>query len=601
MSPFFQRDQELDENGNPIQGPPPPPMLQRPPVRRFDSIHSLPDEAPPQPPEQGPPPPPMAQQGPPLPPQPMSAMPEAPMPQPQGPPQLMASAPTPMPSPPPNIAPPRPQMQVQEDQGDPSQAGPMPPPSPPQYSVQAEQDAGPPQPPQSRIGQDPMQLEFRKGQAQIAKKAYEKVPLWRQITGAALSVSPRLRGVGQAILHPPDKLEEAMPTLQAGAKYAEQEQQAQSGEALKTAQIKESAAAHAVHADTLETNAQTRKLNAETAAQRIAEIKSSRNRAFVVDRLKGREGDASYQPAGAPRHGGDWIADPEKPGFGWDAPPAYSAMPQELAPFIPGARPGDMIPHSELLKARAASVASTLETTKAGNRPITNEFEAYLKRFGGDTEKATLAFNKEMAQRAIASRPVGQANDNRSDKSYQFQVGELNKIGKPVAEAIARLGRLQDTLAQNSPQADALVAPELLTVMAGGAGSGLRMNEAEIARIVGGRSNWETLKASINKWQLDPKEARSITPSQQKQIRDLVQTVSDKANAKQAAIDEAHQSLIGTNDPAQHRQIVNTARQKFAATDRPPQSPPHGNMPQSVAGKVVKWGRDEQGNPVRLP
>jgi len=36
----------------------------------------------------------------------------------------------------------------------------------------------------------------------------------------------------------------------------------------------------------------------------------------------------------------------------------------------------------------------------------------------------------------------------------------------------ATLGRLQDTLDQQSPQADALIAPELLTVMAGGQGSG---------------------------------------------------------------------------------------------------------------------------------
>jgi hypothetical protein len=63
---------------------------------------------------------------------------------------------------------------------------------------------------------------------------------------------------------------------------------------------------------------------------------------------------------------------------------------------------------------------------------------------------------------------------------------------------VPRFGRLRDTLNQKSPQADALVAPELLTVIAGGQGSGLRMNEAEIARSVGGRSHLEDLKAALN-------------------------------------------------------------------------------------------------------
>src|ERR1051326_230465 len=104
--------------------------------------------------------------------------------------------------------------------------------------------------------------------------------------------------------------------------------------------------------------------------------------------------------------------------------------------------------------------------------------------------------------------------DARTDKSYQFSVGELDKVGKPITDAVARFGRLQDTIPKKPPQADALVAPELLTVMAGGAGSGLRMNEAEISRVVGGRSNLESLKAALNKWSLNPSQALSNTAAQ---------------------------------------------------------------------------------------
>jgi hypothetical protein len=120
------------------------------------------------------------------------------------------------------------------------------------------------------------------------------------------------------------------------------------------------------------------------------------------------------------------------------------------------------------------------------------------------------------------------------------------------------MGRLQDTLNQNSPQADALVAPELLTVMAGGQGSGLRMNEAEIARIVGGRSNWESLKAAAN----------SITPAQRQQIRALVSTVQQRLAAKQSVLDGAHEDLINATDVSGHRRVVAGARSKMTAVDQ---------------------------------
>src|SRR5206468_8059601 len=93
---------------------------------------------------------------------------------------------------------------------------------------------------------------------------------------------------------------------------------------------------------------------------------------------------------------------------------------------------------------------------------------------------------------------------------------------KPVNERAERIGRLADTLNQGTTQAYALLAPELLTVMAGGQGSGLRMNEAEISRIIGGKSKWEQLRGRLQEWSTDPTKASNITPEQVRQIRGLV-------------------------------------------------------------------------------
>ncbi len=164
--------------------------------------------------------------------------------------------------------------------------------------------------------------------------------------------------------------------------------------------------------------------------------------------------------------------------------------------------------------------------------------------------------------------PSGIAIDNRLDKSYQYNDSALNKVGDPISQALTRFGNLTETVNQNTPQADALIAPELLTVMAGGQGSGLRMNEAEIARIVGGRSNVESLKAALNKWQIDPTKALTVTPAQRVQIRSLMEAVSGRLFRKQQIIDESRQALINADSVEAHRKIVADAKNKLNAVDQ---------------------------------
>jgi hypothetical protein len=158
----------------------------------------------------------------------------------------------------------------------------------------------------------------------------------------------------------------------------------------------------------------------------------------------------------------------------------------------------------------------------------------------------------------------------QSDRSYTFHEKELDQLSKPVDELASRFSRLEAALEQNSPQADALIAPELMTVMAGGSGSGLRMSEAEISRQIGGRSNWEALKASINKWSLDPKTANSILPDQRQQIRSLVGEVKRRLDLKRAALNNGYASLAGSYDPLEHRKIYDRTRKAVSdANDVP--------------------------------
>jgi hypothetical protein len=188
------------------------------------------------------------------------------------------------------------------------------------------------------------------------------------------------------------------------------------------------------------------------------------------------------------------------------------------------------------------------------------------------------------------------ATDARADRSYTYNNNKLDTLAKPIEDAEARMSRLRESLAQNSPQADATIAPELLTIMAGGAGSGLRMNEAEISRVVGGRSKWQSLEASINQWSLDPAKANSITPDQRKQIRDLTEAVNAKLQQKQQALDDARQKLLDSDDPKEHRKIVTDAHHSLTQVDQAP--PGGGNQPAAPKAGTVEGGyKFKGGNP----
>lgn len=148
------------------------------------------------------------------------------------------------------------------------------------------------------------------------------------------------------------------------------------------------------------------------------------------------------------------------------------------------------------------------------------------------------------------------AASNRMDKSYTLNIGQLDKLTQPLEQQSERLSKLETSVRARTPQADALIAPELLTAMAGGQGSGLRMNEAEISRIIGGRSKWETLKATLNQWSFDPTQALSLTDEQRSQVRSLLGEVKKRTEDRLSKLTKARYDLVGASDVNGHRKIM---------------------------------------------
>jgi len=216
------------------------------------------------------------------------------------------------------------------------------------------------------------------------------------------------------------------------------------------------------------------------------------------------------------------------------------------------------------IEKRATAVTELLKEQGKPEKPTTQPVMRVNPRTGTVEQIGEGPANAHWATEP-APRDTTASDAARSARSYQYHAGALDKLRTPVEAKAGKIAELNDMLAQGTPQADALVAPKLLSVLVGGQGSGLRLNEAEIARVLNGRSKWEDFKAAATKWSTDPKAANSITADQRQQMHDLVKAVEAKNAAALQVLDEAGDALAASDDPQQHKQVLNGAHKKLTA------------------------------------
>lgn len=156
------------------------------------------------------------------------------------------------------------------------------------------------------------------------------------------------------------------------------------------------------------------------------------------------------------------------------------------------------------------------------------------------------------------------------ERAYEHWSKRLDDTAKPYRDRQERLGRLHQTLDMNSPAADALVAPEILSAMAGGQGSGIRMSEQEIMRIVGGRNAWQDLKSKLLRYQADPTKPFLITPEQRKQTRDLINAIELRNSQRLKVVQEAGDNMLEAShkgDTRAYRDVYSHAIQELDRAD----------------------------------
>jgi hypothetical protein len=164
---------------------------------------------------------------------------------------------------------------------------------------------------------------------------------------------------------------------------------------------------------------------------------------------------------------------------------------------------------------------------------------------------------------------------------------EIDKLSKPSTDLMARVSRFNESMNNPNLMTNAIAVPEFLTIMAGGAGSGLRMTDTELNRIFGGRTKLGEAKALYEKWLGGEATATSLTPVQRQQMKELAKAIQQKAVWKQDLFNAARDMTKDLPDQAGHRAVVNFVNREMVnidKTDTDKYKPFHWNNPEAVQG-----------------
>lgn len=152
----------------------------------------------------------------------------------------------------------------------------------------------------------------------------------------------------------------------------------------------------------------------------------------------------------------------------------------------------------------------------------------------------------------IPAAKAGSASDQANFKLVQ---DKIDAARKPVSSGLESFSRLTDILNQGTPITDKLIAPEAIKALVGGAGSGLRITQAELSTIAP-PNRWDQIKLALNKWSLDSSKALSLDPQSRKDLQAIVDLSAKKLAAKQAVLGTAERALSTIRDVLEQRAIL---------------------------------------------
>ena len=240
-------------------------------------------------------------------------------------------------------------------------------------------------------------------------------------------------------------------------------------------------------------------------------------------------------------------------------------------------------------------------STAAANKQIKAEATAAVS-MGGDANAIRAVIDKGVeavraqglqvgAKQMEAGTQLSIAAQNRAAQqgfqSYTQNNSELDKIGNPIEQTAQKVADIKDLMAENSPQAWANIPAKVLSLTAGGTGSGLRMNQALLDKELGGAGKWAELQGKFQAWNPNSAKASEISDAQKAQFKSVVASLEKQIQARLDVVNGARTDLLGAgNDVNQHRKIVLGVHQKLQGLDQQAGQAGQSGAPKPVPGAV---------------
>ena len=193
----------------------------------------------------------------------------------------------------------------------------------------------------------------------------------------------------------------------------------------------------------------------------------------------------------------------------------------------------------------------------------------------------------------IADQPMPQPKDTsaadavRADRegAHVDQVRhetlvELNNRAKPVEDVITTVNKLNLSLDQNSNVGDSVVAEQVIRIMAGGPGSGIRMQQPLIDQVLKQtRTAPESFKLIADKYRLwasgDRKNPLILSDEQRREIYALGKAVRKFANDQHAKIIAYRRKIDSAESTKDIFKYATDAEEDlYAVPDEPAPPPP---------------------------
>lgn len=136
---------------------------------------------------------------------------------------------------------------------------------------------------------------------------------------------------------------------------------------------------------------------------------------------------------------------------------------------------------------------------------------------------------------------------------------------KELAKDLERVDRAENMLQRPNWVADAVAAPEVLQIVAGGMGTGLRMTDAELNRINAAQSKLDQFRGKLSKWvQLPGEDKVTIEAEMRKNMQDIIGVVARARNRHDALLQD---TLLELEDATSEPE-VDTLRSSFMGKRR---------------------------------